>query len=117
MVPAKKGEQSLGSTEIDPSFRPVVDAFADYRDVTGGKLMSSYGLKVNGKIFVMFGRKQFVAKLPKSRVEALVSAGAGKRFDPGYGGLMEEWFVAADRGPDWLELAKDAYNFVKRGAS
>jgi hypothetical protein len=37
--------------------------------VTSGKLMSSYGLKVNGKLFAMFGRKQFVAKLsPKNRV-------------------------------------------------
>jgi hypothetical protein len=116
-VPARKGKQKPASAEIDPSFRPIVDAFAHHCDVSRGKLMSSYGLKVNGKIFVMFGRKQFVAKLPKSRVEALVSAGAGKRFDPGHGRLMKEWFVAADRGPDWLELAKDAYNFVKRGAS
>jgi hypothetical protein len=80
-------------------------------------LMSSFGLKVNGKIFVMFGRKQFVAKLPKSRVDTLVSAGAGKRFDPGHGRLMKEWFVAADGEPDWLELAKEAYDFVKREAS
>lgn len=116
-MPAKKGKQSPGSADIDPSFQPIVDAFAHHRDVIGGKLMSSYGLKVNGKIFVMFGRKQFVAKLPKSRVDALVSAGAGKRFDPGHGRLMKEWFVAADGGPDWLELAKEAYDFVKRGAS
>jgi TfoX/Sxy family transcriptional regulator of competence genes len=116
-VPTRKGKQKPASAEIDPGFRPVVDAFAHHLDVTGGKMMSSYGLKVNGKIFVMFGRKQFVAKLPKSRVDALVSAGAGKRFDPGHGRLMKEWFVAADGGPHWLELAREAYNFVKRGGS
>ena len=70
------------AVEIDPRFRPVVDAFANHRDVTGGKVMSSYGLKVKGKIFAMFGRKQFVAKLPKTRVDALVKDGAGKNFDP-----------------------------------
>ena len=77
--------------------------------------MSTYGLKVNGKIFAMFGRKQLVAKLPKSRVDTLVSAGAGKCFDPGHGRLMKEWFVAGDAAPDWLELAKEAYDFVKHG--
>jgi TfoX/Sxy family transcriptional regulator of competence genes len=116
-VPARKGKRKPASAEIDPSFRPVVDAFADHRDITSGKLMSSYALKVNGKIFAMFERKQFVAKPPKSQVDALVSAGARKRFDPGHGRLMKEWLVAADGGPDWLELAKEAYNFVKRRAS
>lgn len=116
-MPARKGKQKSASAEIDPSFRPVVAAFAHHRDVTGGKLMSSYGLKVNGKIFAMFGRKQFVAKLPKSRVDQLVTAGAGKRFDPGHGRLMKEWFVAGTGAPDWLELAKEAYDFVKRGNS
>ena len=114
---AKKTKQKPASTEIDPSFRPVVAAFARHRDVTGGKLMSSYGLKVNGKIFAMFGRKQFVAKLPKSRVETLVAAGAGKHFDPGDGRLMKEWFVAGSDAPDWLVLAKEAYEFVKRDSS
>jgi hypothetical protein len=101
--------------EIDPRFRPVLDAFVQYRDVTRGKMMSSYGLKVNGKIFAMFGRKQFVTKLPKARVDALVKDGAGKNFDPGHGRLMKEWVVVAEGGPDWLELAKEAYVFVKRG--
>ena len=80
-------------------------------------MMSSYGLKVNGKIFAMFGRKQFVTKLPKARVDALVKEGEGKNFDPGHGRLMKEWVVVADGGPDWLQLAKEAYEFVKRGNS
>jgi hypothetical protein len=116
-MPSKKTNQKTDATKIDPAFQPVVDAFRTYRDVTGGKMMSSYGLKVNGKIFAMFGRKQFVAKLPKNRVDELVSARAGKRFDPGHGRLMKEWFVAGDGGPGWMELAKEAYDFVKRGSA
>ena len=80
-------------------------------------MMSSYGLKVNGKIFAMFGRKQFVTKLPKARVDALVNAGVGTNFDPGHGRIMKEWAVVADGGPDWIDLAKEAYEFVKRGHS
>ena len=113
----KKTKQNLAPGGIDPRFRPVVDAFRDYRDVTGGKLMSSYGLKVNGKIFAMFGRKQFVAKLPEARVDALVKAGIGKNFDPGHGRLMKEWVVVPEGGPEWLEIAQEAYEFVKRGHS
>jgi hypothetical protein len=30
---------------------------------------------------------------------------------------MKEWFVAAESAPDWLELAKEACNFLKRGNS
>jgi hypothetical protein len=98
-VPARKGKQKPAPpAKMDARFRPVVDAFAHYPDVTSGILMSSYGLKVNGKIFAMFGGKQFVAKLPKSQVDALVSAGARKRIDPGHDRLMKEWFVAAEMG-------------------
>ena len=116
-MPAKRTKQNADATKIDDRFQTVVDTFGKHRDVTGGKMMSSYGLKVNGKIFAMFGRKQFVAKLPKSRVDELVSAKAGKRFDPGHGRIMNEWFVASENAPDWLALAKEAYDFVKRGRS
>jgi hypothetical protein len=115
VVPRKKTK--LSGAEIDPAFRPIIAAFAHHRDVTGGKMMSSYGLKVNGKIFAMFGRKQLVTKLPKARVDELVASGVGKHFDPGHGRLMQEWVVVAQGGHDWLELTKEAYEFVKRGQS
>jgi len=99
----------------DPAFAPIVAAFAKDRSVTAGKLMSSYGLKVNGKIFVMFGRGKFVAKLPKQRVDDLVSDGAGERFNPGHGRLMKEWIAIESRTDSWMELAKEAYKFVKAG--
>ena len=113
----KKSSKKISPTstsEIDPSFVPVVNAFANHRDVTGGKMMSSYGLKVKGKIFAMFGRGQFVVKLPKVRVDELVSSGNGKRFDPGHGRLMKEW-VVIDGKVNWIQLANEAYAFVKQG--
>jgi hypothetical protein len=101
VVPRKKTE--LPGAKINRAFRPIVAAFADYRDVTGGKMMSSYGLKVKRRVFAMFGRKQFVTKLPKARVDELVASGVGKHFDPGHGRLMWEWVVVAQGGPDWLK--------------
>ena len=89
-MPAKKTSKKPSQRQSDPRFQLIVDAFANHRDVTGRKMMSSCGLKVNGKIFAMFGRRQFVAKLPKQRVDALVSAAAGERFDPGHRRLMKE---------------------------
>jgi TfoX/Sxy family transcriptional regulator of competence genes len=80
-------------------------------------MMSSYGLKVSGKIFAMFGRDKFVAKLPKSKVDALVDAGAGERFNPGHGRVMKEWIAIASYPESWVELATEAYAFVKQGAA
>jgi TfoX/Sxy family transcriptional regulator of competence genes len=112
-----KKTKGAGEPQIDPRFAPVVRAFAGVRDVKAGRLFSSYGLKVKGKIFAMFGRKQFVVKLPKERVDELVSAGRGKRFDPGHGRLMKEWAAFKGGESEWVELAREAYEFVKQRPS
>lgn len=108
--------QPRKASVIDPSFAPVVAAFAGIRDVTGGRMMSAYGLKVGSKIFAMFARGQFTVKLPRERVEELLASGKGRRFDPGHGRLMKDWVTIAAGNADWVELAKEAYLFVKRGA-
>jgi len=93
----------------------VVAAFLDDPAVTSGTMMSSYGLKVNGKIFAMYGREKFVAKLPKPRIDQLVSNGIGERFNPGHGRLMKEWIAIPEHSERWIELAHEAYAFVKQG--
>jgi TfoX/Sxy family transcriptional regulator of competence genes len=101
---------------MDPRFAEVAEAFAKDRAVTVGRMMSSFGLKVGGKIFAMLSRDAFVAKLPKARVDDLVRAKKGVYFDPRKDGrLMKEWISIADRRAPWLELAKEAYRFVKTG--
>ena len=52
-------------------------------------------------------------KLSKKRVDELVSGGKGERFDPGHGRIMKEWLVAGTGRANWVELAKEAYQFVK----
>ncbi len=106
------------ATAIDPRFVQVVAAFAKDRQVSRGegKGFGSGALKVNDKIFAMMSSKgELVVKLPKKRVDELVSAGKGERFDPGHGRLMKEWLVVGTGSATWVKLAREACNFVKRG--
>ena len=109
--------KGAGEPQIDPRFAPVVRAFARVREVKAGKLFSSYGLNVNGKIFAMFGREQFVVKLPKARVDELVSRGRAERFEPRPGRIMKEWVAFKSGESEWVELAREAYAFVKQRPS
>jgi hypothetical protein len=83
--------------------------------ITEGKGFGSSGqLKVRGRIFAMLVRGELVLKLPRARVDELVEAGAGTRFDAGKGKPMREWFVlSASETRRWLPLAKEALIFVK----
>lgn len=110
-----KRTKGIERMEIDARFAPVVRAFDGIRGVTSGKLFSSYGLKVNGKIFAMFGRGRLVVKLPKERVDEMVGAGKAERFNPGHGRVMKEWAAFEGEEAQCVELAREAYEFVTKG--
>ena len=57
------------------------------------RMMGSDGLKTGGKFFAMVSRGELVVKLRRERVDELVEAGAGHRFNPGHGRLMKEWIA------------------------
>lgn len=109
------------SENPEEPYRILVAEFLKEPNVTYGadalhppKSFGSKELKVHGKIFAMLVRGRLVVKLPRARVEALVAAGTGERFDPRHDGrLMKEWLVidpvAAD---DWQSLASEALAFV-----
>jgi hypothetical protein len=96
----------------DARFASVVAAFAGDRKVIPpglGKGFGSGALKVNGKIFAMMSSKgNFVVKLSEERVDALIAAGSGTRFDPGHGRLMKEWLVVTADHKFWVPLAREA---------
>jgi hypothetical protein len=98
-----------------PAFERVIAAFAKDARVKSGKMMASVGLKLNGKIFTMFVKGTFVAKLPRDRVDALVAEGRGKHFDPGHGRPMKEWIALRADEASWVGLAREAYRFVASG--
>jgi TfoX/Sxy family transcriptional regulator of competence genes len=60
------------------------------------RVFGSAGLKTHGNAFAMLVRGRLVVKLPGDRVEELLAAGAGARFDSGHGRLMREWVSLAE---------------------
>lgn len=102
----------------DPRFVAVIDAYVAGKTGTSsgrGKKFGSNALKVEGRIFAMMSSKgAFVVKLPRERVDAIVASQAGDYFDPGHGRLMKEWVAIASSDSSWVELAKEAHDFVKR---
>jgi len=104
------------ATADDPRYGRVVAAFAGNRDVTRETRQGfgSGALKVKGKIFAMMTpRGEFVVKLPRERVDELVRAGAGQRFEPGPGRVMKEWIALAGQEARWVDLAREARQFTK----
>ncbi|HEX5417790.1 MAG TPA: hypothetical protein VFZ25_19195 [Chloroflexota bacterium] len=104
------------SMTSEQRYEAIVHALLDTPGVTrGGQGFGSSGLKVHNKVFAMLSSKQeFVVKLPRQRVDALVAAGQGERFDPrGDGRLMKEWLcVGPATDEEWLALAREALEFV-----
>lgn len=74
----------------------------------------STSLKTNGKIFAMLVKNRLVVKLDRRRVDALVEAGTGQRFDPGHGRRLNEWLDVSEPATDdvWLALATESESFV-----
>jgi hypothetical protein len=112
----KNASKKEDSAKAQGRLLRVAQAFADDRSVRQQekKGFGSGALKVNGRIFAMMSSKnKFVVKLPKCRVDELVSTGHGERFDLGHGRIMKEWFVLEPGRKNWAELAKEACEFVK----
>jgi len=80
----------------------------------GGGFGSS-ALRIQNKIFAMLVRGRLVVKLPRARVDELVAAGEGDRFDANKGTPMKEW-LSLDPGSalDWSPIAREALEFVDR---
>ncbi len=96
----------------------LVETLLHNADVTvgspGKKGFGSSALQIGGKIFAMLSKGRLVVKLPQQRVDALIAAGAGERFDPRLDGrLMKEWLtVDPTSAEEWLSLAREAMAFV-----
>jgi hypothetical protein len=82
----------------------------------GGTGFGANALRYRKKIFAMLVRGRLVVKLPKARVDALVAAGAGTRFDANKGTPMKEW-LSLDPASDlaWEPLVDEALAFAGRG--
>lgn len=80
-----------------------------------GTGFGSSALKYQRSIFAMLTHDRLVVKLPKARVDELVAAGEGARFDANKGTPMREWLsLADDSALAWSPLAREALDFVSR---
>jgi hypothetical protein len=103
------------SDPAEERYGALVDALDADPDVTLStkKGFGTGTLQVRGGIFAMLTRGRLVVKLPRQRVDALVAAGEGQRFDPGHGRLMKEWLSLDPASElEWLPLAREALAFV-----
>jgi hypothetical protein len=81
------------------------------------RAFGSTALKVRGKIFAMPMNGALVLKLPGHRVEALIASGDGAPFTSGQGRPMKEWVTIAGAKEAWMDLAREAREFVAGVAS
>jgi TfoX/Sxy family transcriptional regulator of competence genes len=103
-------------------FALLVEAFQSLPDITSpgrqpNKQFGSKSLKVKQKIFAMLVNDKLVVKLPRQRVEELVTATAGVPYDPRHDGrMMKEWIIIGPTTDEaWLDLAREAMEFVASG--
>jgi hypothetical protein len=101
-------------------FEELLGEFSDIDGVTlphGGSGFGRSALRYRGKIFAMFVRGALVVKLPGQRVDELIAAGHGARFDANKGTPMREWFTVAPDCPlPWPGLATEALDFARQAA-
>ena len=109
---------SRTATVPEERYQALLEALLDRPGVTASERGGGgSGLWVRGRVFAALVRGRLLVKLPRQRVDTLVAAGAGQRFDSGHGRLMTEWLtVPASSREAWLPLAEEALAFVTAGA-
>ena len=117
--PGSVREVDTGEIGPEDRYEDLMDELTGSAGVTpprGGGGFGRTALRFHNKIFVMLVRGRLVLKLPAERVDGLVMAGEGVRFDANKGTPMREWFsLDPESGMQWLPLAREALDFARRG--
>ena len=99
-------------------FDALVAELSTVEDVSaaaGGRRSGVPALRRHGRIVAMLSAGRLVVKLPPARVDGLVAAGLGTRFEAPTGTPMRGWFVlAAEADVPWPALAKEAVEHARR---
>ena len=98
-------------------FNSFTKSFVSDPKISQSKMFGSPGLKINGKVFAFLMKGKLVLKLPKEKVNDLITAREGKPFGhifaPNNFRPMKEWVeVLSDDEKVWLKLARKARDFV-----
>ena len=99
----------------EETFEAVTAYFQAAPDVSRARMFGAPTLKTGSKVFACLYKGRLVVKLPKDRVDVLVSSGRGEAFDPGMGRVMKEW-VAMEPGDEveMRDLCEEARAFVSK---
>jgi hypothetical protein len=107
----------MAGTTPEERYEDLIDELVGTPGVmppTGGTGFGRSGLRFQRKIFAMLVRGRLVLKLPAARIDALIEAGEGVRFDANKGTPMREWFsLDPESGLAWLPLAHEALEFAR----
>ena len=110
-------EETAGEVRPEDRYGDLVDELVGLAGVTpprGGGGFGRTALRFDNRIFAMLVRGRLVLKLPAERVDALLAAGEGARFDANKGTPMKEWFsLDPESELAWLPLAREALDFVR----
>jgi len=110
-----------GGTPLE-RFAALVEVFRGEPDVDGPdgsrRGLGASGLTVHGRVFAMLTRDQFVVKLPRTRVLALIADGSGSPFTAGKTSPMKEWLtVDGVEEATWVRLAREALTAARIAAA
>ena len=98
------------------AFKRIAPAALEDPAVTEGTgFGATPGLRYKRKIFAMLGDGGLVVKLPKQRVDELVTGGIARRFDPRRDGrTMKEWAtIGEEHGRRWRALVAEALTYAR----
>lgn len=95
-------------------WKPIAAAELATRGVKGGTGFGrSEGLRISNKIYAMLVHGELVVRIPKARVDELIEAGIGRRFEPSPGRVMKEWLsLPPTASRRWKALVAEARAFV-----
>ncbi len=94
----------------------LAQPYLDRPGVTWGRMFSTDGLGIRGKIFAVVPHAGgLMAKVPEARADALVAARLAERMVMRER-EMREWVVMPDAASDadWVALLDDAYAYLDR---
>jgi hypothetical protein len=108
------GRKPRAAKTPEQIWNPIAETELARPGVKGGTGFGrSEGLRVSNKIYAMLVNGELVVRIPKARVDELVEAGIGRRFEPSPGRVMKEWLSlppAASRR--WRSIVSEARAFV-----
>lgn len=88
--------------------------FADDLEVKVLKGRGAQGIKLGGKLFVMFMKGNLIVKLPEHRVNEVIDTGDGEPFDPGTGKPMKNRVLIPARNSDmWIKYSIESKKHAK----